>query len=290
MDRRLNDRCVLKNADTVPYVAFDILENIPGLHHGFSTRLGGVSSGCYAQMNLGFDRGDDNGLVRKNFELLSSSMGFESGSVVLTNQWHTTNVRCVGAAERGEGVYRPAVSEEIDGHVTDTPGVTLLAYGADCVPIFVVDPVRRAVGICHSGWKGTLHNIAMHTVELMSSSYGCDPQELVAVIGPSICRDCFEIREDVAGPFADRIHLTLDRLPSEGPLISGREIGRYQLDLWEINRQNLLDSGLCDENIVVSGLCTKHMPELFFSHRRDGSARGSMAGFIGFDPSGDTWR
>lgn len=281
LDRRINDVSVLKNFDTVPYISFDPLNCFDFITHCFSTKLGGVSTGCYASMNLGFDRGEPESVVLSNFELLGRSAGFDHTHCVLPNQWHTTNIRQVGAEQSGQGITRPAVTEEIDGQITDTPGVTLVTYGADCVPVYLVDPVHRAVGLCHSGWKGTLMSISVLTVERMSAAFGSRPADIVAVIGPSICSECFEIGSDVASVFCGKLGIPENEIPDAGILRKGRRAGHYQLDLQQVIFNDLTGCGLIPDNISFSGLCTFCSSELFFSHRRDGSARGSMAAFLG---------
>lgn len=278
MDKRLNSVSVLKNKDKVPYISFDLLENIPGILHGFSTKEGGVSTGCYTSMNLSFDRGDDRQNVLENFERIAGAIGFTTENIVLPNQWHSNNIRIVNKDNIGEGITGSVSEDDIDGQITNVPGAVLVSYGADCPSLFLVDEADRAIGMIHSGWKGTANDIGGDAVRMMREQYGTDPEKLKCVIGPSIGPCCYEVGEDVAERFMDRYKIIAG---SDTRIIRlGNHEGKYMLDLWEANRQNLLDAGVKEQNIVVSGLCTKCNPELFYSHRRDGADRGTMAGFM----------
>lgn len=279
MNRIYNDSCIIKNSDTVPYIYFTSFGKYENdIVFGFSTRLGGVSTGCFESMNLSFERGDDPAAVTENYRRIGMSMGFDYTRVVSTNQWHTTNIRKVGPGLCGEGIVRPRTADEIDGQITDVPGVVLMAYGADCPSIYLYDPENRAIGLVHSGWKGTLNDIAGTAVRRMTEEYASLPENISAVIGPSVCADCYEVSEDVALPFAEKYSV---KIGDDSEFVKkGRRDGKYQLDLWACCKRNLSDAGLRPDNISVSGLCTMHEKTLMYSHRRDGAARGSMAGFI----------
>jgi YfiH family protein len=138
----------------------------------------------------------------------------------------------------------------------------------------IVDPVRRAIGSCHSGWKGTVGRIGEVTVRKMQEEFGSDPKDLVCAIGPSICRDCYEISEDVAARFKEAFP------GHEDELLTDKHNGHYQLDLWKACRRVLLDAGVPDANIFVTDVCTCCNPDVLFSHRATGGKRGNIAGFI----------
>lgn len=162
----------------------------------------------------------------------------------------------------------------MDGLVTDTPNLALGTFFADCVPIMIVDPVRRAIGSCHSGWKGTVQRIGEATIRKMQEEFGSDPKDLVCGIGPSICRDCYEISEDVAARFKEAF-------PGyEQDLLTDKHNGHYQLDLWEACRRVLLDAGVPEGNISVTDICTCCNPDVLFSHRATQGKRGNIAGLI----------
>lgn len=277
---KLTEHAVLKNIGNVPYVSFPILEQFPYLRHGFSTRLGGVSSGIFESMNLGFRRGDYEDLVLKNYERICHSIGIEVDNLVFTDQVHKANVRAATASDRGMGIRKERKYKEIDGHITKESDVSLLIFSADCVPLFFLDPVKRAIGLTHSGWKGTVSKIGKGTVEQMNKEYGSRAEDILVVIGPCICKDCYEVSEDVAKEF--KTHFSKEQWASF--LYPQEEISKagqkYQLDLWEANYQLLREAGVAKEHIVKSGLCTMCRQDLFFSHRGSKGQRGSLAGFM----------
>lgn len=278
MNKRLSDEAELILDASTPFISFDALKDIPFIKQGFSTKLGGASGGVFSTMNLGFDRGDDNENVLENYKRIARSIGFDEHKLVLTDQWHTTNIRVATSKDCGKGIFKDANYESIDGHITDEPGVVLLVFGADCPSIFLVDKKNKAIGLCHSGWKGTVNRISKVTLAAMRNQFGTRPEDVVAVIGPSISRDCYEVGSDVADPFVEEFKCEAAAFP--GIVTKGKREGKYQLDLWEANKAILKSCGLLTENIHVSGVCTMSNPDILFSHRRDGSARGSMAAFL----------
>lgn len=267
-------RLVEKNG--VPYFAFENLENTGLVRHGFSTRLGGVSEGCLSSMNLSFTRGDDLEKVRENFRRMGMAIGFETKDLVLSDQTHTTNVRLVTEADRGKGFNRERDYTDVDGLITDTPGLMLVTIYADCVPLYFVDPVHKAVGLSHSGWKGTVHRIGKVTLERMKEAFGTRPEDVQAAIGPSICQDCYEVSEDVAQAFMDEFADQLD-----DRLVYRKGNGKYQLNLWNANERILLEAGIRPEHLSITNICTCCNHELLFSHRASHGQRGNLAAFLG---------
>lgn len=260
--------------DGVVYYTFSLLDALPGVRHAFSTRLGGVSTGIFESMNLSFGRGDDPAAVRENFERFCAALGGSAAEVVLSRQEHHTAIRNVTAADRGKGVDRARDYDDIDGLLTDEPGLLLCTQYADCVPLFFADPVRRVVGTSHSGWKGTVAEIGRVTVERMAADYGCRREDIRAAIGPSIGPCCFEVDAPVYEAFA--------AMPVfDEACVRRRAGGKFDLDLWEVNRRILLAAGLRPDNIAVTDLCTRCRPDVFWSHRATGGQRGSLAAFIG---------
>ncbi|HCR82268.1 MAG TPA: laccase domain-containing protein, partial [Lachnospiraceae bacterium] len=146
-----------------PYLEYPLFKNTGIVRHGFSTRLGGVSEGCYSSLNLSFTRGDKEEAVRENFRRIGESIGVNSEDMVFTQQTHTTNVRVVTDEERGMGILRPRGYSDVDGLVTNVPGICLVTFFADCVPLYFVDPVKRTIGLSHSGWRGTVGKIGKVT-------------------------------------------------------------------------------------------------------------------------------
>ena len=238
--------------------------------HCFTTRHGGVSEGYLASLNLGIHRGDKAENVVKNYEILGNALGFEVENLVFTRQTHTNIVRVVGAENRGEGLFRE-VEPECDALVTNTPGVVLAAFTADCTPILLHDPVTGAVGAVHAGWRGTVADIAGNAVRAMTDSFGSRPEDIRAAIGPNIGVCCFETHADV--PDAVRAVLGAD---AEGFIVPDGE--KYRVDLKGVNAWLLRRCGVRD--IEISTDCTACRPDRFWSHRRVGNDRGSLAAII----------
>jgi len=242
------------------------------VNHAFSTRLGGVSQGSFASLNLGLKRGDEHEHVIENYRRMGKAVGFEPGNVVFSNQIHGTGVHRAYAEDRGNGFTRPATIRDMDAFVTNVENVVLQTFHADCVPVFLVDPVRRAVGLAHAGWVGTLQEVAVVTVRRMVAEFGTDPADIVAGIGPSIGPDSFEVGADVADRFRAELPFSVEFTRTRGE--------KYLIDLWAVNRRSLEASGLAPQNIEEARLCTYANPEMFYSHRLVGTDRGTMAAFI----------
>jgi len=260
--------------DHVPVIKYKKLD-IEGIRHGFSTRMGGVSTGAFTSMNLSFTRGDDPEKVMENFRRFGAAVGAAPEQMVFTDQTHTVNVKTVTDADCGRGILRDRDYHDIDGIVTDCPGVCLVTFFADCVPLFFVDPVKKVIGLSHSGWRGTVGKIGMETVTLMKERFGCRPEDIIAAIGPSICRDCYEVGRDVADAF--RASFTEAQYSR---MITSKPDGRYLLDLWQANAFILEDSGILSGHIAMPDICTCCNSETMWSHRRTGALRGSLAAFL----------
>ena len=246
------------------------------LTHGFTTRLGGVSEGEIGSMNLSFTRGDREENVRENYRRLAEAVGFDPGRLVMTFQTHTANVRIVTAEDAGKGYDRERGYVDVDGLVTDVPGLTLACYGADCMTLLAADPVRRVVGCAHSGWRGTVADIAGNLVRTMAEHYGSDPGDILAAIGPSICGDCYEVGREVVDCFASAY-------PEDkhAGLFWKNDNGAYQLDLWQACRLNFERAGISGQHICVTDYCTRCNPQLFFSHRIQKGRQTNQAALIG---------
>lgn len=170
----------------VPVIRYASLDETGCVEHGFSTRLGGVSKGIYRSMNLSYTCGDDKNHVDENFRRFCSAVHMDWKRVVGTDQTHTSNVRVVAEKDAGHGIIRSKTYHDVDGQITNVPGLPLITYHADCVPLFFVDPVKKAIGLTHSGWRGTVGRIGRNTVEAMGKNYGSRPEDIIGVIGPSI--------------------------------------------------------------------------------------------------------
>ena len=177
------------------------------------------------------------------------------------------------AADKGKGVLYPQDYQDIDGLITDEPGVVLACFYADCVPLYFVDPIKHAIGLAHSGWRGTVNRMGAHMVEQMRLAFGSNPKDLIAAVGPSICRDCYEVSEDVAQEF-------MAAFKDAQVVTPGKVPGKYQLDLWRANQLVLQEAGILAENISVTDICTCHNPQYLFSHRASNGKRGNLAAFL----------
>lgn len=274
---RKTDDCIPQviEKSRVPYLSFPILEQTGLVKHAFSTRLGGVSKGDFSSLNFSFTRGDDREAVLENYQRMADTLGVDRSRMVLTFQTHTTNVRRVTEADAGKGVVRERDYRDVDGLITDVPGITLVTFFADCVPLYFLDPVHKAIGLSHSGWRGTVNRMGNATVKAMEREFGSRPEDLLTCIGPSICRDCYEVGEEVAGEFKnafDKKHWS--RILSEKP------DGKYLLDLWAANKIVLLEAGVPENHISVTNICTFCNPQLLYSHRRSGERRGNLCAFL----------
>lgn len=258
-----------REACGVPYLAYPLLEETGVVRHGFSTRLGGVSKEPWSSMNISTTRGDDPAAVEENKRRIAAAIGVRPEDLTFTHQTHTTNVKVVEETDRGKRF------PETDGMVTDVPGICLVTFYADCVPLYFVDPVRKAIGLSHSGWRGTVGRIGRETVETMTRQYGTDPADLVAAIGPSICQDCYEVSEDVIEEFRRAFREEL-----WGDLFYQKADGKYQLNLWKANEAVLVEAGIPQEQIAVTNLCTHCNPKILFSHRSQGDRRGNLSAFL----------
>lgn len=259
----------------VPYLEYPLLTDTKIVHHGFSTRLGGVSQGCYASMNLSFTRGDDEAAVRENYHRIAKSIGVKCENMVLSQQTHTTNVRVVTEKDKGKGIVKPLDYTDVDGMVTNIHGICLVTLYADCVPLYFVDPVQKAIGLSHSGWRGTVGKIGKETIRKMEEQYGSDPKDILAAVGPSICKDCYEVSEDVILEFQKNFK---ERYWKD--LFYRKENGKYQLDLWKANEIIFKESGILPEHIAVTNVCTHCNSEILYSHRTSGDRRGNLAAFL----------
>lgn len=240
--------------------------------HGFSTRLGGVSTGDFSSLNLGLRRGDDPEAVEENYRRFQRAAGLDGGLVTL-NQVHGDAIFSVTSASCKKTLLSPAAGDG-DGLMTDEPGVVLTVFSADCIPVLLCDPVKKAIAAVHSGWRGTSLGIAGKAVSAMAERFGSDPRDIAAAIGPGIGPCCFETHSDV--PQAMERSFGAAARPFFGP----DGCGKFHVDLKSIIRMTLVASGVSGERIDLSGACTACDERLFWSHRTMGNRRGSMAAAI----------
>lgn len=238
--------------------------------HCFTTRFGGVSQGHLSSLNIGVHRGDDPRNVEKNYAILAELLGVSCDDFVVTKQTHSDIVRAVDSQDRGKCLVEGA-SPECDALVTNTDGIALVVFTADCTPILLHDPVTGAVGAAHAGWRGTAADIAGKTVRAMVANYGCAPENIRAAIGPNIAQCCFETDADVPDAMIAAY--------GEGAKAFIRKSSeKYYVNLKEINALALRRAGV--SHIEISTDCTACQPDRFWSHRRVGSQRGSQGAII----------
>ncbi|MBR6683854.1 MAG: peptidoglycan editing factor PgeF [Firmicutes bacterium] len=265
----------IHRSSSVYYVTFPSFEKTGLVKHLYSTRRGGVSTGYFGPMNLGFTRGDDRFAVIENFRRISYVTGIYPGDMVFSDQVHGDRILYVDQQDRGKGIYSPKEMRGVDGLITDKSKVCLVTFYADCVPLFFLDPVKKVIGLAHAGWRGTVLEIGRKMVERFCDDFGSQPGDILAGIGPSIGPCCFEVGPDVEGEFAAAFPAWREDIirPAENP-------GKSYVDLWKTNRLILEKAGVYPEHITVTDLCTKCHDEYFHSHRRMGNERGTQAAFL----------
>lgn len=258
-----------KIMEGVPLLTYPLLEKTEFVTHGFTTRMGGVSEGYCSTMNISTTRGDAPEAIEENRKRLARALGVKVEDFTYTHQTHTTNVAVVREEDRGKRFM------ETDGMVTNVPGICLVTFYADCVPLYFVDPVHRAIGLSHSGWRGTVGRMGQVTLEKMKEVYGTRPEDVYAAIGPSICQDCYEVSGDVIEEFQKSFSKSV--WPQ---LFYKKENGKYQLNLWKANQLVLTEAGVAEQKIAVTNLCTHCNPEILFSHRSTGVKRGNLSALL----------
>ena len=259
--KMLTKQVCLSGGITFPVLTFADWEGLAGIRHCFTTREGGVSEGYLASLNFRQGLYDPQENIVENFRRAAAFFETVPERIVCAQQTHTANVRVVTEADAGKGVVRDRDYTDVDGLITDIPGLVLYTSHADCVPLYFYDPVRRVIALSHSGWKGTVSRIGAVTIGRMSKIYGCRPEDIYAAIGPSICVDCYEVSEDVV-------------------MKKGRRPGKYQLDLWQANARILMEAGITPEHLTVTNLCTCENSAELFSHRATDGKRGNQGAFL----------
>lgn len=264
----------LDDKNGLPVLKYRILEEIPWISHCFTTRAGGVSSGIFSSLNLSFIRGDREEDVRENFERVAASLKAGTGDFVFTDQTHTTNVRRVTKEDAGAGIRKERGYRDVDGLITDEPGLVLSTFYADCVPLYFVDRKHHAIGLSHSGWRGTVGRMGEQTIRAMQEAYGTSPEDLICAIGPSICQDCYEVSQDVAEEF-------MQQFPGhQKEILIEKGNGKYLLDLWRANEIVLMETGVPVDQIATTNICTCCNDRLLFSHRASQGKRGNLGAFL----------
>lgn len=272
-----------KDGAQVLLLKYPLLEETGIVKHCFTTRIGGASEGIFSTMNLSFSRGDDRAAVETNYRRLAEVLDVAYEQFVFTDQTHTVNVRQVTAEDAGKGIVCARDYTDIDGLITNEPGLVLSTFFADCVPLYFVDPVHKAIGMSHSGWRGTIARMGKVTIEAMSREYGSRPEDLICAIGPSICQDCYEISADVAEAFAREFAGHEAEILKESPKNVNIKVAaekKYHLNLWRANEIVLQEAGVKQAHIAVTDVCTCCNSEVLFSHRASHGKRGNLGGFL----------
>jgi len=244
------------------------------LCHGFSSRIGGVSEDGFASLNLGTGRGDAPERVLENYRRFGKAAGFDPSQTVFSWQTHGVIIREATRADAGKGLLRQRDYQGVDSLFTREARLPLITHYADCTPLFFYAPDRHIAMLSHAGWRGTAQKMAAVSVEKMTS-LGCDVRQLVAVIGPSAGPERYEVDAACADEFADIAD-------EKGPVarrIEGKA-DKYLLDLWRANRAAMCWAGMDQRKISIAGLCTITYHDVFYSHRVQGNARGSLAAFM----------
>ncbi len=258
-----------KENNNVKYCVFDKFMETGLVSMGFSTKFGGVSTGVCESMNLTYNTSDSLENVAKNFELYLDAIGANKNSVIMSEkQIHGKEVFCVTENFTGTKFIKG-----VDGFVTNLRNITLITNHADCVPLYFLDPVKKVIGLSHSGWRGTVLGIGKETVFKMVNNFGSNPNDILAGIGPSIGKCCFETDSDVPDLFKENYSFCDN-------FIFEKENGKYFVDIKGINKEILKSAGIPEKNILVSDICTMCSSDIFFSHRKMKQQRGTMAAAI----------
>lgn len=282
MDIQYADKKKIFNIHTeqIPYLSVRMLDEL-GVPNLYSTRFktfdaqkGEGEEGLRVVVMKHEDAAEAAPVVFKNRDALARQLGSSIAQESITDQMHTNHVYVVTDEDLGPilRTEKPPHRRNIDGLVTNLPDVLLTAFGGDCPPVYIADPVQKAVGLVHAGWKGTLGKIPAEAIRLMSDRFGSQPRDLYAAIGPGICLDCYEMGDEVYEQFSDQwgaqqADQIFRRYPAFGE--DGKEIpgGKYHLDLREANRITLLEAGVREDRIAVSNVCTMCNADLFYSYR-----------------------
>lgn len=268
-----NSNIILNKKEKLLYLEFTNLKKYENLlTHCFTTRLGGVSEGECSSLNLSFNRNDTRENVLYNYKIIAEAIGADFDKMILSNQVHENKIRRVELEDAGKGLVKESDIVGFDGLSTNQPGISLVTFYADCVPVLILDPVKKAITAVHSGWKGTVRNIACEALNLMKDKYGSSMEDLVIAIGPSICKDCFEVGEEVYRSF-------IEKFGWSGKYIEQKN-HKYYIDLQRIIKQVLTIEGVPEQNIVVSDVCTKCNNDIFYSYRGDSGKTGSLAAIM----------
>lgn len=242
------------------------------VEHGFSTRLGGVSQGKKATLNLGFGREDDD-IVLENYKRVARTLNIPYEDMVLSKQVHGSEVRVVTAKDKGKGIIIESDLGEFDAIITAESNLPIVTFYADCVPVLFFHPQNKVIASAHSGWRSTVQNIAGKVLKKMKDEFECNPSEIQIAVGPSIKTCCFEIGNGVYDEFNKSFSFISE-------VSNKNESGKWMISLQSTIKRCLIDGGAKDENINMADICTRCNSDIFYSYRAEKEKTGSLAAFM----------
>jgi YfiH family protein len=256
--------------NSLKYLQAAIFSECDFLVHAFCTRQGGVSQDEYAGLNMSFSEGDEESNVLQNWGRLADAFSIPLEQFLVVNQVHSDGIFVI----KPHGNYFLSRAElNYDAIVTNRTGLAICIKTADCVPIFIVDKVKKVIAVVHAGWRSSALRICDKVIRLLQEKYSSSPQDILAAIGPSIGKCCYEVDSIVADSFRRQKNNELFLFPAAGA-------NKWMLDLAEANRQQILDCGVPEKNIEMSGFCTMCNQDIFFSHRWSGGTTGRQINFM----------
>ncbi len=267
--QQVNKGFTLWKKKGVRFLTIPAFDRAGGVTCAFSTRIGGVSPKPYDSLNFSRKREPNPDNFMENMRRFAGACGFDSNRAVTINYAHSALLWQARREDAGCGIVRETVPKVCDGLYTVQADLPLVSFHADCVPLFFYDPKRRAVAVCHAGWRGVAAHITRHALEALID-LGCRQADILAAVGPCISVRHYEVGEDVHDIFCREF----------GPAALQARQGRLYVDLNAACVQDMLAGGLAPGNITVADLCTYENPYLMFSHRRDRGQTGAMAAII----------
>jgi YfiH family protein len=260
----------LKKKKTIEYLQSPLFNNCDFLEHAFCTRRGGASRDDYKSLNMSFREGDEEFRVLSNWDCLATVFAIPVEQFLAVNQVHGDAIFII----KPHGSYFSTRDElNYDAIVTSRADLAICIKTADCVPVFIVDKIKKVIAVVHAGWKGSALGISAKVIRLMQKQYGCLPQDILAAIGPSIGKCCYEVDQVTADTFRKQNNSDLF-------LQQGKKKDKWILDLAEANRRQILEAGVQESNVDVAGCCTACNQDMFFSHRGSGGITGRQVNFM----------
>jgi polyphenol oxidase len=255
----INKKFLLNNINGVQFYTCPEIGKLPFIKHFFSTKVGGVSQGDYSSLNLGVYTNDLSENVNNNFSRINNAADMNSDNIMYLFQIHGNEFHVID-----KNNFKNVCGNDGDAIITKDKNISIGVFTADCVPILIVDSVRKVVAVIHAGWKSTYLNIGKKVIEHMINSMECKPEDIIAALGPSIGPCCFQVGEEVADKFN---------------YVYKKDNG-YFVDLWKENANQIFSCGISEDRIFSSNLCTVCNSDMFYSYRRDNGRTGRLGTFI----------